>query len=260
MTTHTFIQWFWIASVCALGVYFLLRPSVVVSLRRIFDGMTTDVLAQSRLDAAVERRQRAEGLSPALGRMTGMLFIAWSLLGLFTKVPLTVAYALLCVMLCAMAGIGYLRLQSVHQKRVASLEVRTPFTAVPSYWYGLAVAAAAMPLADLGVPALRPAAIAVSLCALALTLLAWRLATAPAFVSDDAAVEAFVDDRLRLVRAGNALVFAVLIVFVYLTQTLPGPPAHVYLVFAGCALWLAIFAAFTARKQESPPAQEVERW
>lgn len=253
MTAQTLTHWIWIGSFFAIGLYFLLFPSVVGNIPRIFAKIDLDEPMRGRVLLAAAHRQAMEGLSPALGTATGSLLIAWAIICAFTAVSLTAAYAVLILVLTAVVGMSYLQLQNVRSKRAATLAVRTPFTAVPAWWYAVALICGLLPLVDAGSQSLRTVAVTVTICTVALTILARQFASAPAFLAgEDTVAEEFVDQRLRLVRGGNALVCATLIVFVYFTQLVRTSGLHLVFSLFVFAMWISLFAVFMNRQRRAP--------
>jgi len=261
MNGAQFTHWFLVATFAVAGAVCLLRPALVSDIRRYFTDMSIDWDFQERLLAAAEERQRLEGLSPWLGLVTGALLLVWAAVGAFTKVPLTILYAILCVAMATLVAVGYVRLRRLPSKRVATLEVRTPLTVAPVYWYGASCVAAFLPLIDVAVPSVRITAVVVSACAFALLVLAWQWASAPELLAGtDPGPEKFVDDRLRLVRTGNALVFTTVIVMLYFTQTMDLGKSHLFVGIVAIVLYFVLLVICLRRQRASPTSQETARW
>ena len=263
MTFETFMHWFWVAAFAGLGIFMLWRPTRFANIEAYFCRMRIGCAIRDRIMAAAERRKSIESISPVLGRGIGAFSILCSVIAALTRYPASMLYAIFCLGFAGFLGAAYLQLRNTQSKRAATLEIRSPFSVLPAYWYVLAFAAALFPLVDISSPTLRIAAIIVSVCSLTLILVAWRLALAPALLTgEDSDAERFVDDRLRFIRTASTLVFAPGITFVYFSQInlIDSSRAHESLGLAADLIWIILFGMFFFMYRRPPAIEDMEHW
>jgi hypothetical protein len=262
MSFETFMHWFWVAIFAGFGIFLLANPFRFRNIEAYFCPLSLPAPLKERLLDAAMRRKSMENLSPNLGRTAGVLSLLLALIGALVPIPPIVLYAVFCLGFPGFLGVAYLQLRNRQTKRVAQIDVRTAFTVLPTYWYGVAVVAALLPTVDLRSATLRIPAAIVIFCAFALIVTAWRLATMPALLSgDDVPVERFVDDRLRFIRTATTLIFAPGVVFVYFSQMYEhSSRVHDYLGPAAALIWLTLFITFYFLYRRAPSAEELDRW
>lgn len=250
-----YLHWFWVGFFIVFGVFQMTRG------RNFLSASTADCFLKvsgpdadrtvKRIEAAVERRQTAEGARVPLGLWMGCFSFILAAVEATGRVhPPAVLYALLCFGMSLGVAAVFLRLRNSQAMRVALLSARTVDSVMPSYWFLAAVISACSVLAYAADSQYRLAAILVSLSSLVSVALAWRLANLPALLSGiDVPAEQIVDDRLRFYRSRAAMMFAVAETFVFCAQLLGDrTPAQLASYLLTAIVWLA-FAAWMLRRQ-----------
>lgn len=250
-----FLRWFWAGFFVVFGIFQMTRG------RNFLSASTADCFLKvsgpeaertvTRIEAAVERRQAAEGTRVPLGLWMGWFsFLLAAVAATGTVHPPTVLYAVLCLGMSLGVAAIFLRLRNSQAMRVALLSARSVDSVMPSYWFVAAVISALSLLAYTTDSQYRLAAILVSVSSLISVALAWRLANLPALLSGiDIPAEQIVDDRLRFYRSRSAMVFAVAETFVFCAQALgERNPAQLVSYLITTVLFFA-FAAWMFRRQ-----------
>ena len=219
-----FLHWFWTAFFVLFGLVFMTRG------RRFLAACTADCHlkiktadsgARERIEAAVERRQAAEGAPVPLGMWLGAFSVLLGAVAATGRILPALLYALLCLGSAFGIGAIFLRLRNSQPTRVAMLCARSPESVIPAYWFGIAVLSALSVLTYAANPAYRVAAVIVAVSALLTVAIAWRLTNLPALLSGvDITAEQLIDDRLRAYRSQAAMVFALVQTFVFCSQVL----------------------------------------
>lgn len=131
-------------------------------------------------------------------------------------VPPEIGYALLCLLMVTVYLADLLGEERARRRRVASLAPRPRLDLVPAIWIAVALLASPMVTPYGFESAHRVAAVIVGLCALAMTAIAWRIATAPQpLTGEDPEAERVKERASRAIRVGISSALAVAIVFVF---------------------------------------------
>ncbi|HEV2261687.1 MAG TPA: hypothetical protein VGR69_05305 [Candidatus Rubrimentiphilum sp.] len=264
MQVDPFIRWFYVAIFTGFGVFMLLWPKkdLIVNIPAYFKRMNLDDRDKDRLIAVAERRKALERGSPAWARAAGVLNLVSAVAVALKAVPIPVAYSLMLVGFVTLIGAAYFRMRNTGPRRVASLDVRTPFKVLPLYGYVAATIGSMLPLVDVPNPSLRLVAIIVTMSSLAITFFAWRIAGVPALIAgDDIPVEIFVDDYLRLIRATGNLLLAPAAAFVYFSLTAEhANTVHLIAQLVSVACFLVVDVLLLAVSRKSVTPQELDRW
>jgi len=243
------LYWFWSAFFVLFGVFFITRG------RRFLAASTADCCLKvpspdagtlERVEAAVERRQAAEGGAAPLGVWLGVFCIALGAVEAAVRVQPALLYALMCLGMAVGVAFVFLRLRNSQPTRVAVLSARTVDSVIPPYWFFVAGACAfgVLLFAD---GQHRGPAILVAVSSLITIALAWRLANLPALLSGvDIPAEQIVDDRLRFYRSRAAIVFAMAQTFVFcsnygeldIAQT--AALSFTFVAFFGFSIWMVV--------------------
>jgi hypothetical protein len=261
MHGDVFIRWYMVA-------FFILLGAVLLAYRRSFASVRAYFLMQpqcgaigKRIGAAVRRREEREALpTSTMGLVVGGSSVALGAVAAFTRAPVTLLYELLALVLGLTLFAGYMRLRRAGGRRTASLRRRDPETVLPPYAYALVAIAVVMPLTWL--PAAPVAALLTTLAGLVIALTGWGIAAMPAILTgDDAAVEQYVDDRVRSGRTVNLLGTAVAPGFFFMALThYTDSRLHVAaLVVSTIALLVSVALQFGLLRR-GPSAADLERW
>lgn len=253
---HLYLYWFWTAFFVLFGVFYMTRG------RRYLAACTADCNlklqkpdngALARVEAAVERRQEAEGAPVQLGLWMGSFCFVLAAAAATGRVQPALLYAFMCFGMAAGIAFVFLRVRNSQPRRVAVLSARSVDSVIPSYWFYAAVASAVGILTYATNVSYRDAAMIVSLSSLITVILAWRLANLPSLLTGvDIPAEQLVDDRLRSYRSRAAMVFALVQTFVFCTQAI-GEATVPQLIsyWLTTVLWVA-FGAWMLRRQFAP--------
>ncbi len=243
------------------GVYLAARPACLGQVRSLFRAVIVpDQELAERLRSAHMRRKEAEGRSLQLGWAVALIAFVCAGLSWFTDVPQQLWYAVLCVCLAGSFGIAYLNLRSATKRRSALLRQRS--AAAPTWVFLVAVLSALSLLVYADTIQMAVAAWFVTLSCIFTVFLAWRVATMPALlIGDDSVVELFVDERLRRIRTGAVLTFAVVPQFVYASFS-GWQTSEIHTVAWGVTLvtWIAVSAYILTSQHRSPSESEIASW
>ncbi|GEM_PF-2416739 len=258
-------RWYWVAFFAISGIVLLLGR------RRFTPGdlalVRMPVLAPpetERLQAAVARRDALESF-PSAAMATGIALAALiaAVLGALTSAPISLLFAMLCLVLAGTVAYGYIRLRRAGTRRVASLRARHQSSAIAPWMMTAAVVAAVSPLVFIDAAPLP--AIVVTAASVAIALVGVRVAQLPALLSGvDPQVEAYLDDRVRALRSVNLVGLATAPAYVFeSTLTIGAHGAS----WPHAIAWIAVtFAAFAASISQiatikrRPDASEIARW
>ncbi len=200
---------------------------------------------QSRIERADHSRER----SPALPRYVLAAVSFGTACALITNaVPPAVAYAILCLLLAARCIVDQIAEERASRRRSALLGRSRHIDPVLLIWVGLAAVSALFLIPWVLDPAVRAAAIMVSVCVSTMFAVAWRIATAPPLLlGNDLEAEQIVDRETRATRTGMVCFFAEAATFVFLSFSGSSlAPAMVLLVF-GLYAWTRLYARQLAR-------------
>ena len=265
----TWLHWY-------MAIFFVLFGAWMLKKRRCFSDIgplirkpSDDSPYAHRLCEAVARREELEALpGDAIGTWIGVSSLAAGLLAVVTPIPVTLLYAVVCVVLAGAFAAAYLRLRRAGGRRIASLRARSRETAVPAWLSALIAVAAVSPLVYVDVAPL--AALLVAAAALVIVVLGDRVVHLPALLAgEDPAVEQYVDDRLRAVRSVNLFATATAPPYVFeaITFTIAFVEHHARfetlhlaaLLFSLVALGVSS-AWQLVQVRRRPGASDVERW
>lgn len=215
MHEATWIRWYMVGFFVLYGLWLIVKRQRFASAGSFCCGLCLDQPMQQRLVLAYQRREQLEGLpSSRMGAILGGLSLLMAVLATITQVPVVVLYAANVVALAAILTFTYTHLRQLTKRRVATLQLRDPNTIAPWYAWTLVSTTVVLPL--LWLPSAPVASCLVTAAGVAIAVLARQVASMPALLSgDDVAVEAFVDARLRKVRAFNLLSTAIAPGFVF---------------------------------------------
>ncbi len=243
------------------GLYMAVRPVCFAQVCPLFSGIVVpDHELAMRLRSAQLRRKEAEGIPLRLGWAVALVAFLCAGLSWFTSVPQQLWYALLCVCIAGSFGIAYLSIRSATKKRSAILHQRS--IGAPIWVFIVAVLSALSLFVYADNAKLAFAVSLVAASCIFTSFLAWRVATMPALLTgQDNVVEVFVDDRLRRVRAGAVVTFAVVPQFVYAsfsgwqTSEIHGIAWVVTLIS-----WVAVSLQILISRRRSPNRLEIATW
>lgn len=165
-----------------------------------------------------------------------------------------VGYVLLCLALVGSQLFDLLRDERARRQRVASLVRRAAAEAIPAVWVAISVASVAMlaPYVILGEQ--RAVALTVGLCALVMTGIGWRIASAPAqLYGQDIRYERMRDRASRSRKAGLSAVLSTGSIYAYIAFVNSGPAASLPLqnslllvslfTWAGLFVWVILYSS-----------------
>jgi hypothetical protein len=197
---------------------------------------------RERLTRVIAAREHAEGISGAYGRYLGIAAIAFGALEAVPAIPFIVPYALFCLAGAAVMLFAYLQFQRAVAQRVAPLVPRSPFAALPPVLIGAVACSFLISLAFAAYPPERLSALAVAASTVALGLIAWRVALAPALlIGADPQWEYAVDERVRVGRARSIANLACAPAFVLVAMVEPTLPPQ-YATLGSVAFYIAAAA------------------
>lgn len=269
MVVETWLHWYMVG-------FFVLFGILMLAIRRRFASagsmvrVSCDEPYAPRLRAAVARRERLEALpSSVLAIAIAIASLGAAAIGLFVTGADTLLYAFVSLVLTFSLAAAYVKLRRSGGRRMASLRARRREAIVPP-WLSAGVAVAAVsPLAFVDVAPV--AAVLVTLAAVAIGVLGDAAARLPAILpGDDPAVDEYVDDRLRSVRAVNLTATACAPVYVFDAVTWVFATAragfgaagalHLAAMLFALVVLLAAVAWQIALVRRGPAAGDVERW
>jgi hypothetical protein len=200
------------ALLATIGICVVLRPGVFAAVRPYFSALRPDAVQCMRLDPVLTQRRRVEGISRGIGLVLGLLLVGLALMALVPAVAPACPYALGTIAFGAATAWAYGQLQRGGGQRLGS-----PRQSRRSLRWAAIFASACVTVicgvmfvgaADL------PDAVLVALGACATLASAWAVFSMPVVrLGIDAAVECFVDERLRAARATNLAGIAVAMAF-----------------------------------------------
>ncbi len=259
------IRWLFAAGTAAIAV-------LVIAKRDTFGHdealIGVDAPAVPRLRAAVARRAQTEQLPSAAIAFTlsGCLFAGAAVLA-FTPARLPVVFAVLFAVMAVAFAALFARADRAGSRRVAGLRPRERTAVVPAWLWAFVALTAVTPLAFFDIAALP--AIIVTASSVAVGLIGDRVARLPAILPGvDPAVEAYVDERLRIIRCAAIFGFATVPPYAFAMTALLGAPLPVTwskgiavgVAFAGMMAFNAWFVAVLKRVRRGPDAAQAERW
>lgn len=207
------IHWFYAGFFAAFGAYVAIQGRHFLNARCAWAGLRVAAgdgsSDDNRLEAAVQRRQRAEGPPAPIGLYVGAVCMVLAILSAFNLASFALLYAAFCFSSAVFAAFAFWRLRNSQTTRAAVLTVRKSDSVIPTYWFVASAAAGLLLLSFAGDPKYGLSAILVCVSVLATTYIAWRMTLLPALLSgEDVPAEQVVDDRLRFNRSTTCLVYA----------------------------------------------------
>lgn len=194
-----------------LGLWQIVDPGCFWGISMYFRGARRALPPpqRERLARVLAERECAEGVTDHRSRYVGGFTIAMALLTLVPALPFVLPYALVCLGIAWATLMSYLRFRRATERRVAPLVPRNPWTSLSP----IAIAGTAICLTGAALfaayPQYRAGVIVVIVSAVALLVIAWRVAVAPAILfGNDSQLEYVVDEHLRFARATNLLALA----------------------------------------------------
>lgn len=246
-----------------VGVATIMWPRCFAGVAGFFVGCSPDLppADRERLTRVILAREDAEGISGAYGWYLGIVAIACAALEAVWAIPFIVPYALFCLAGSGVMLLAYLQYRRAAEQRVAPLVRRSPFAALPPIVIGAIACSFVASLALAIYPPERLGALAVAAATIALGLIAWRVALAPAFlVGTDPQWEYAVDERVRVGRARSIANLACAPAFVLVAManaTLPPQYASlgsVAFYVAAAAFVVSLASAIIPLRQRIRPA------
>jgi hypothetical protein len=266
-TVAVWLHWYMIGCFVLLGVGMIAWRNCFANVGAFIRVRSLGSAQEERLRTAIARRERTEDLpGAAMGITIGATSLAAAVVGALTPVPVVLLYAAVAVVLSATLAAAYVRLRRAGLRRIASLRPRTSGSVIPWWLQTLVVVAAVSPLTF--IDAEPVAAVLVTVASVGIALLGERVAKLPALLGDeDPVVDAYLDDRLRSVRAVNVLATAAApayvfeaITFVLAAVTSRNVAAlHVVAMLVALAGLLA-GCAWQFRLMWRPQRPDLERW
>lgn len=181
-----------------------------------------DPALKDRFARVIERREELEGSTQFGWRICGAIAAAVGIAVILNQLAPVFGYALLCVTMSVIVSQTYAMMRNRSERRAASLQPRTPTTAVPAVWYAGAAASGLLPLALVQTPGLTVGAIFVAVAIGSIIFTAAKLSTMAALLAgDDPEIEVYVDDRLRMLRVASLLLLAYGCGFVFIMMSAP---------------------------------------
>ncbi len=195
---------------------------------------------RSRIERADDARERI----PAVAHyILAAISFATACALLANVVPVTVAYATLCLVLAARSVVDQIAEERATRRRSAVLGRSRRTDPVLLIWIGAAAVSALALLPSVLVQADRMAAIVVTLCAATLVAAAWRIATAPPLlIGDDLEAEQVVDRETRAIRTGKACFFAIAASAMFLSFNGSPIASAIMIGDLGLFVWMRFYA------------------
>src|ERR1700682_1645070 len=190
-----------------MQIEFITAQRLIISAFGFLGGVVYLAIALRRRDQAVE--------APPRYAAAGVGFAIAVLVILRVMSPI-IGYGILCLSTVVVYLADLLREEHARRRRVASLDPRPTVPAMPMAWVIISALSTLLlvPYALSGIE--RVAAALVGVCALTITAIALRIASAPTqLVGSDPQAESIDESAARASRAGYACVLAVGIVFVF---------------------------------------------
>lgn len=163
----------------------------------------------------------------------------------FSFVPPVIGYALICLGMTSAFAFDLALDERERTRRAASLAPRSRVEAAPAIWTSVAALSAAMVVPFALDATQRTAAVIVGVCALLMTAIAWRLASAPAHLSGgDPQRERISQRASRSLKSGVSATLAVAIVFVFASfesQATAANQAQQLVVDVSFWVWIAVW-------------------
>ena len=247
----TFEQWFISAFLIGFGIVVVAQVDRFGDPAYFFKREVRNYELGARFKAVLDRRRSIEAFPHSAYTVVGGVSILLGIATAFKVVMPIVAYANLCLVMAVTLAVVFAHMRNRGVRRAAALSPRSAGTAVNPIWYVCAAVSALLPLVFLATPALKLAAVLVSLSSLGILVMSLRTATmASILTGEDNELEVLIDERLRSARVALLLCFAYTVPFVFFGISGEGRETAFYqtFAFAWCAaFWLAYFSWFVVR-------------
>lgn len=252
-----FERWYVGGFLTLFGLVMAWKGDAFNSCRCFFYFELHDAELKTRFEPVVARRRELEGDNEWAWRVTGASAALFGVLVMLKVLSPVIGYALLCADLAIVTSQIYLSMRNRSERRAASLQPRTPTTAVPALWYAGAGLSALLSLVLVIYPSLRISALIVTAACAAIIVVAMRTAHMAALLAgDDADIELYIDNRLRWSRVSGLLVLAYAASYIFIALSKPvlrsgpswigGVEVASWVLFFGFCIW-AIARFFTER-------------
>lgn len=216
MISQEHVHWLFAAFFTAVAVYIALNGRYALNARCAWAGLRVAAGDGSsddqRIEAAVKRRQAAEGPPAPVGLFLSGIFVLLALAAAFNVRGMMLFFVLaICVGTPVITVLTFSRLRNLQPIRAALLAVRTSNSVIPAIWFVVAAACALLVLSFANVPGYALPAFVVCISSLTTVFMAWRMTLLPAMISgEDVPAERLVDDRLRFNRSTVCMFYALL--------------------------------------------------
>ena len=207
----------------------------------IWDGLRANVPDpdDDRFTRAANARDR--GASGLPDFVVAAVFLVTACVQFFHPLPVAAVYAILCLVLAfrLIAGLLVEERERSRRRRAALLQRSPRVEGVLAVWIGLAATSTVLLLPSLTAGPDRISAFLVAGCCVAMAVVAWRIATAPALLSgDDVEAELLLDRTRRIRRTG--LVCMVAVGSVFFLAISAGEPRN--FGYTGIFVWVVLGA------------------
>ena len=209
------------------------------------------------------RARRCDPQSGFLHFVVASVALVIAMLILLGVVSPSIGYAMLCLALASFTLFDLLQDEHTRRRRVASLAPRPPAEALASLWIAIAAASVLLlaPYVILGEE--RGAALTVGICALIMSGIAWRIASAPVqLYGEDIRSERLRDRASRSRKAGLTATVAAGTIFAFISFVNAGLPevlplqrlflALSLVTWAGLGGWVVLYSTILNGSQALP--------
>ncbi len=197
---------------------------------------------RARIERADDNRERVSPLARYIVSGAGFVMMAAVLTHLITP---AVAYALLCLSMAGRSLADQIVEEQAPRRRSTVIGRSRSIDPVLIIWIGLTGVSSLFLIPWLLDSAYRVAGMIVMLCVLTMTVVAWRIASAPPLLfGKDLEAEEVVDRETRVIRTGNACLLTVIAVMLFIAFMggQQGFIDHRFEVWGLQILWIALFA------------------
>ncbi len=217
-----FERWYIGGFLTLFGLCIVWKGAAFNSCSRFFYLELRDARLKDRFAPVVQRRKDLESGNDWAWRVAGLSAVLFGALVIVQVLSPVIGYALLCADLAVVMSQIYLNMRNCSERRAASLQPRTPTSAVPVLWYVGALFAAALALALIVYPNLRAPAVIVAVACVTIVVVAARTSQMAALLAgDDPDIELYVDTRLRWSRVFGLLALAYASSYVFIAMSKP---------------------------------------
>jgi hypothetical protein len=247
-TPHDDLRYLEALFLAGMGAYQILQPRSFTGVSQYFKWAPAFLapVDRTRLERAIQARERAEGVSVDRTRLFGLVGLIMAPLVFVHGIPFALPWAGYCLAVACTILLVYLQVRRATRRRAAPLARRQPLdTLAPRLVYAVYVSLIGT-LTFAVFPQYRLAAIGVALSVLVLFAIAWRIAIAPALLQgDDPQIEYAVDQRVRFGRAAGIALLACVTAYGFVSvATLQTQSTNDTVMIAYTVVRLAVAAAF----------------